>query len=93
MTGGGSRWLRPGPLSTQNEDPPEDDKKPSVPRFSLSDRASNWVIFSVTGVWVLSNVMGVIAGMTGLSDYQPPEAIHGAFMLIVGTALMIRVKG
>lgn len=55
----------------------------------ISDRTANVIIAIVTAVWVAN----ILAGMFELNNYEPSEAIHGIFMVIVGGALGLRNRG
>lgn len=75
-------------MSTPTEDPKKDER-PSSPLFVLSDRAANWIIGTVTAIWALN----VLAGMVQFNGYEPSDIIHGVFMSVVGTAFLARIKG
>jgi hypothetical protein len=54
----------------------------------MSDRTANRVIALVAAVWAAN----MIAAMWPGSNYQPPEAVNGAFMTIVGGAFLARSR-
>ena len=76
-------------MSTPTNEPPTEEKGPSGTTFALSDTAANWVIGVVTVMWALN----IIAGMVQFNDYQPSDMVHGAFMIIVGGAFTLRIRG
>ena len=54
----------------------------------MSDRTAKVVIAVVTAVWAAN----MVAAMWPGSTYQPPEAVNGAFMTIVGGAFIARSR-
>lgn len=62
-------------------------RRPQHSRYvGLSDRAANIVIGVVTTVWAAN----IAAGMLRINGYQPSEAINGIFLVIVGSAFVLR---
>jgi hypothetical protein len=81
--------LPPESENTPEETQGDEQEERRAPTFILSDRAANWVIGVVTGVWALN----IIAGMVQWNGYQPSEMVNGVFMTVVGGAFMLRIRG
>lgn len=68
------------------------DPRPKKGGGGISDRTANIIVVGVTVLWVTSMAAAIVTGSTALPDFKPPEAINGAFLLVIGLALRAKSK-
>lgn len=65
--------------------------KPKRDSFGLSEGNYRAIIIVVTGVWLLSNILGLLAGPFHF-DYKQPDSINPIFLATVVVAFGARTR-